>query len=313
VCLHNFNVFYFWILLYCLWLKLTGRKNFALVLTPHGGFNPEWSIFSLWTRVKKEIYQYTVGSILINLVVDAVRAVSEWERKEIIKMGVARNKVITISNGIEDEAYQDIDKQASLEIKKTVKHLGRYIIQVGRVYPIKNYETSIKALVKMPVDLKYVIVGPIQEDEKNKYYKKGLDDLISNLHLQDRVKFLGVVKGIDKFYLIKHAQMMVHMAIWESFCNVVHEGLSQGLICLVANNTALPLLIKDGINGYCIETHNFDALAEKINYVLENKNSKYFQDMSNRNKKVGRETRWSNVAKKMRQLYLSLLNHDQKY
>ena len=101
---------------------------------------------------------------------------------------------------------------------------------------------------------------------------------------------------------------MVHMAIWESFCNVVHEGMSQGLVCLVANNTALPLLIKNGINGYCVETKDHKTLAKKINYVLENKNHQVVRDMCKRNKKFGLEESWTSVAEKMNMMYLDIVS-----
>lgn len=308
VALHNFNVVpHFYILTWSLILKILGKKKFVLVLTPHGGFNPEWSIFPKPVAIVKQFYHYTIGTFLINAVVDKMRAVSEWEREEIIKKGVKPEKVMTISNGIEDEAYLNIEKLASKEIRSQVKKNGRYIIQVGRVYPIKNYETTIRALALAPKDLKFLIVGPIQEDEKNKYYKSMLDKLISDLKMEERVLFLGVIKGIDKYYLIKHAQMMVHMALWESFCNVVHEGLSQGLVCIVANNTALPLLIKNDINGYCVETMDYKTVAEKINYILKNKNSKEMKDMVIRNKKFGLEDSWRNVAGRMDKLYEQLV------
>lgn len=308
VALHNFNVVpHFYILIYSLILKMLGKKKFALILTPHGGFNPEWSIFPKPVAIIKEFYHFSIGTFLINLVVDKVRAVSEWEKEEIVKKGVNPNKVVVITNGIEDDAYLDVDKLASKEIKQKVKDFGRYIIQVGRVYPIKNYETTIKALALAPHDLKFVIVGPIQEDEKNKNYKAGLDKLIEEIGLKDRVIFLGVIKGVDKYYLIRKAQMMVHMAQWESFCNVVHEGLSQGLVCIVANNTALPLLIKEGVNGYCVSTYNHKQVAEKINFILANKDSVELVDMKNRNRKIGLEDSWRNVSDRMDKLYTKAL------
>lgn len=304
VALHNFNVVpHFYILFYSLILKILGRKKYTLILTPHGGFNPEWSIFPMFVSIAKQFYHFTIGTILINLVVDKMRAVSEWEREEIIKKGVNPDKVVVISNGIEDAAYLDIDKHASKSIKNTVKSFGRYIIQIGRVYPIKNLETTIRALALTPKDLKYLIVGPIQEDEKNKNYKKELDELIVKLKLKDRVIFFGVVNGVDKYYLIRKAQMMVHMALWESFCNVVHEGLSQGLVCVVANNTALPLLIKNNINGYCVETKDHKKVAEKINYILENVNSSKILRMKKINMKIGLQDSWRNVASRMESLY----------
>lgn len=306
VCLHNFNVSpHFFIMFYTLLLKVIGKKKFVLILTPHGGFNPEWSVFPAWIAAVKRLYHYTLGTVMINLVVDKVRAVSEWEREEMLKKGLSRDKVVTISNGIEDEAYKDIEKLASDEIKKKVEKYGRYIIQIGRVYPIKNYETTIRALAQTPKDLNYLIVGPIHEDEKNKSYKSELDDLIKELGLQQRVHFLGVIKGADKFYLIRKAQMMVHMAIWESFCNVVHEGLSQGLVCIVANAYALPYLVKDRVNGFCVETHDVTAVSEKINYVLEKKNTRIIKEMEERNRHYGLENSWRNVSQRMADLYVS--------
>jgi len=179
-----------------------------------------------------------------------------------------------------------------------VKSYGDYIIQVGRIYPIKNYETTLKALAKND-KLHYVIAGPISDSE----YFKQLNAQIKELKLTKRVHFVGVIRGIDKYYLIKKAQMMVHMAIWESFCNVVHEGLSQGLVCIVANNTALPFLIKDSVNGYCVKTKDADALAEKINFVYENQNTPFVVKMKEVNRKYGLENSWRKVAARMDSFY----------
>lgn len=309
ICLHNFNVVpHLYILIYSLILKILGKKKFALFLTPHGGFNPEWKVFPRFGGFIKKLYHFTIGTLLINLAVDGVRAVSLWEKAEIISKRVNPEKVIVIDNGIEDEAYLDVEKEASQEIKDKVKSYGKYIIQIGRVYPIKNYETTIKALAKVPTDINYVIAGPLDYVMGKATYKENLDELIRELNLQKRVFFAGVIRGTDKYYLIKKAQMMVHMAIWESFCNVVHEGLSQGLVCIVANNTALPFLIKDRVNGYCVDTYDSDGVAGKINYVLQNKNSKNIREMHVRNREYGLENSWRKVADKIDKFYKSLIS-----
>lgn len=308
LALHNFDVFpHLRIILYVLFLKIIGRKKFNVVLTPHGGFNPEWSTFSRIQQLIKKTYHYSLGTFLINQTVDIVRAVSEWEKDEIISRGVKKDLVITIPNGVEKEAYQNVDELVSKEIKNKVASFGKYIIQVGRVYPIKNYETTIRALAKVnDKNLKYIIVGPQDHVLGKGNYEKDLLSLAKKLGLENRVIFAGVLRGIDKYYIIKHAQMMVHMAIWESFCNVVHEGLSQGLVCIVANNTALPYLIKNDVNGYCVETHEDITVAEKIQFVLDNKNTKFIKNMEERNRKYGLENSWENVAHKVDRLYRNL-------
>jgi glycosyltransferase involved in cell wall biosynthesis len=302
VCLHNFNVFFFPILVWLKIKKLQGYK-FTVVVTPHGGFNPEWSVFPKLQGTLKYWYHKTVGTFCLNTVVDKIRAVSLWEKRSMVEMGVNPKKISVITNGLENDAFKDIEKLASSDVKKKVKSYGKYLIQIGRVYPIKNYETVIKALAQLPKDVKYLIVG---EEEKNNHYsgyKQQLIELARTLGVEKRVIFTGQVRGVDKYYLIKHAQMMVHMALWESFCNVVHEGMSQGLVCVVANNTALPLLIKDGVNGYCVETMDSVMLANKINYILDNKQSAKIKQIEERNRKLGLEVSWTQVAGKMDTFY----------
>jgi glycosyltransferase involved in cell wall biosynthesis len=160
----------------------------------------------------------------------------------------------------------------------------------------------IRALALLPKDVNYVIAGPVQDNDE---YLGKLKSLIKELGLEKRVYFIGVVKGVDKYYLIKKAQMMVHMALWESYCNVVHEGLSQGKVCIVADNTALPLLIKNDVNGYCVETTDHEELAKKINYVLENKQTKKIIEMEKRIPKS--DTRCSILSRKKN--FRSTLGH----
>ena len=137
-------------------------------------------------------------------------------------------------------------------------------------------------------------------------YLSLLKNLALKLGVSDRLIFAGVVRGVDKYYLIKHASLMVHMALWESYCNVVHEGLSQGLVCIVSGVYALPYLIKDGINGYCLPQYDYSALADKINYVLSHSRSREISAMRRRNRLVGRNESWSATAGKMAEYYLSI-------
>lgn len=306
VSLHNFNIFpHFQVMLYVTFRKLLGKKKFVLSLTPHGGFNPEWRIFSKLTAFIKQVYHYTIGVILINASLDVVRAVSEWEHGQIASKGVSKNKIHTVINGAEDEAYLDVDKLASPEIKEKVKSYGRYILQIGRIYMIKNYETTIKALALLPKEINYVIAGPVGSET----YKKKLEDLIEGLGLKDRVVFIGVVSGVDKYYLIKHAQMMVHMALWESFCNVVYEAMGQGLVCIVSDNTALRYLVKNNINGFRLFEKDYKGVAKKTRYVIENVNSKEIKEIRANNRKFGLAHSWGKVSDQIEKIYLLKMRH----
>lgn len=303
VCLHNFNIFpHFLILLYSLFLKIFREKKFVLILITHGGYNPDWEIFPKFQAIIKKFYHYTLGTFLINKTVDGIRAVSNWERKNMIKHGINPNLIKVINNGIEKEAFYDLEKFASKQVKSIVSRNQPYIIQVGRIHPIKNYETAIRALAELPKNLNFLIVGPDQDLQ----YKVELQNLIKKLELEKRIKFLGVVRGVDKYYLLKHAELMVHMANWEAFCNTVHEGMSQGRVCIVSDHPSMSTLVKNQINGYILAPKDYLGLTKIIVKVLQNNSLK--KSIGKINTKFAKNHSWENIAGKVESFYLKTLN-----
>lgn len=300
VALHNFDIFFMRYLFHSLLLKIAGKKQFTLILTPHGGFSPEWSMFTPVSRFIKKIYTYSLGTLLINAVVDGVRAVSEWERSEEVKY-IISSKVHLIDNGLEDEAYEDVNMLSSDNVKSAVASYGKYIIQVARIYPIKNIETTIQALKYLPEDIKFVVVGQLQDTA----YEQKLKKLIADLKLEKRVIFTGTIRGVDKYYLMRNAIAMVHMALWESGCNVVREGMSQGLPCIVSNVYGLPGLIKNGVNGFCLPVRDYNKVAEKVLWIIDKQNTVNVQKISEANIIFGKGQSWKEVARKMDMLYRS--------
>jgi peptidoglycan/xylan/chitin deacetylase (PgdA/CDA1 family) len=153
----------------------------------------------------------------------------------------------------------------------------------------------------MPNDLKFVIVGQLQDPA----YERKLKALIIQLRLEHRVIFTGVIRGVDKYYLYRNAVAMVHMALWESGCNVVREGMSQGLPCIVSNVYGLPGLVKDGLNGFCLPVRDSKRVAEKVLWILDPQNTEYVQKMREVNISFGMGQSWKDVAQKMDTLYKS--------
>ena len=300
-CLHNFNVFpHFFFLATALFRKFFGIRHPKIFLIPHGGFTPGWETFPPLIRLVKKIYHKTLGAFLINHSVDALRSVSEWESQETIRYGVRQDIVTTIPNGLEDYAYSsDIEDRASDGAKRLAADAHPYIIQIGRIHPIKNQLTAIKALKYAPKQINFLIAGPVTDPE----YKKLLDETIEHLGLNDRVRFIGVVSGIDKYYLLRKSLANVHMAIWESYCNAVHESMSQGCVCIVSKDTALEELVKDGINGFCVGPYDKKTIAEKIKFILENPDSEIINAIRKNNRAFAKGHSWAEIAKRVEVLY----------
>lgn len=302
VSLQNFDLLpHLPILLYAWVLSMIGKKRAQLFLTPHGGFCPNWHTFSVFQRVIKKGLHNTIGTFLINRVIEKVQVVSEWEREQLVACGVRAELMTLIENGLEDAAFADADALASEDIRGKVAGVGNYILQVGKLYEEKNYETSIRALALLPTAVEYVILG---QDVSGQYTSK-LQQLARELGVEDRLHFWGYIEGVDKYFVYRHALALVHMARWENFCTVVHEALSQGLVCVVSDRAVLPHLVRDGVNGFCVELYNFQAEADKIKYILDPMHATEVEEMRVRNKAYGRAHAWESLALATEQFYIT--------
>src|SRR3989344_3698753 len=311
VCLHNFDIFpHSWILAYAGLRKIFGIKTPKIFLTPHGGFTiaTGWHTYPLWQRLIKRTYQATLGVFLINHVVDGFRSVSEWEGEEAVKNGLNPEKLYVITNGLEDEAYGDIDNLASPKVKKIAEDLGKYVLQIGRIHPIKNQATTIKAMAEVPKNVRFAMIGPVTNFE----YEKELKELIKKLGLEQRIKFLGVISGTDKYYLLKHCLAYSHMSTWESYCNTVHESMSQGCVCVVSKDTALEELIQDKVTGFAVQVMDYHAVAEKINYVINNLDSEFIRKIRENSIKFTQGHSWREISGQVAQMYNHYFPEPQK-
>ncbi|KKU88941.1 MAG: Glycosyltransferase [Microgenomates group bacterium GW2011_GWF2_47_9] len=303
LCLHNFNIFPHSLFLLRAFIKgrFHGKSN-GIFLTPHGGYNPEWPTFSPPARLLKQIYHLTLGKFLVNHTVDAVRAISLWEKKELEVSGINKSKIVLIQNGLDPVAKLDHRSLASYKVKKIVAGLGSYIIAIGRISPVKNYETVLKALAQTK-DLNLALVGPTE----NSAYYQSLVELTNKLGIKSRVVFLGVVRGSDKYYLLEHSLALVHLARWESFCNVVYEAMSLGKLCITADNTALRSLIHNGRTGLRVRTFDSAGLAKHLRN-LGRKESLKVQDKIHQNLLSQKYQSWDQTAYLMHQVYGKIIN-----
>src|SRR5260221_1432510 len=303
VCFHDYAVEDFTLfLLKTLLLKLLKRKQFTLIFSSHGLFNHSIKAYPNVRSVVRKIFERTVGIVLLNSVVDGIRTVSTIESNGLVQAGIKKEKITTVTNGLEVEAFENTNLNTSNHVRKIVKENKKYILQVGRIDRIKNLEIVVKALPSIDHDVNFLVIGKITDHG----YKKDLDRLVAQLHLKRRVKFIGDYYGTDKYYLIKNATILTQLSFSEAFGNAVHEALSQGVVCIVSKNTALELLVKDGVNGFCINQNDNLKLIEKVNYILNPVNLDKIKKIKKANRKEYLDISWEEVAKKVENLYLKI-------
>ena len=165
-------------------------------------------------------------------------------------------KIIEIPNMLEE-----VPKESSLLN-------GKKIIAVGRLHPVKDFETLIYVfdkVVKKIKDATLTIVGGGEEYEK-------LKSLTIELGIQEKVKITGMVsKNQVREYLL-NSDIYVMTSITECFPMVLLEAAACGLPLVSFDVPVGPkAIIKENENGYLIKNRNQDEMAQKIVELLNNK------------------------------------------
>jgi glycosyltransferase involved in cell wall biosynthesis len=92
-------------------------------------------------------------------------------------------------------------------------------------------------------------------------------ETVSASGLQNRVCFHGRVSGDELPNLYQSADIFVLPSYHEGYGMVVVEAMQFGLPAIVSNITALPELVRHGVNGLLISPGDVDGIARAIDQL----------------------------------------------
>lgn len=139
-----------------------------------------------------------------------------------------------------------------------------WILAVGRLSdPLKGFDRLISAFANVQnKQWKLIFAGP---DEHAPQLKKQ----VSDLHLRERIRFVGKVDNIDSMYA--QAGMFVIPSRSEGYPNALAEAMAAGLPCISFDFVAGPSdMIRNGVNGILIEDGNITAMTRAMDSLIEN-------------------------------------------
>lgn len=115
----------------------------------------------------------------------------------------------------------------SIEIPAAMERSpGKYILYIGRIHPKKGIDNLLRALSLTEVFLQSGYVLKIAGTGAPQYLEE-LRDLVSHLHLDTHVEFVGQVEGTAKQQLLANAFWTFMPSHTENFGLVVLESLAQ--------------------------------------------------------------------------------------
>lgn len=135
------------------------------------------------------------------------------------------------------------------------------IFTAGRLHENKGFDVLIKAVARLDdVCLWVAGEGPLKQD---------LHELVADLNLGSRVRFLGWREDINA--LMSSADLFVCPSRHEPLGNVVLEAWAQKIPIIATAAQGPKQLIDEGENGLLVPIDDYSLLAEKIRTLIDNK------------------------------------------
>ncbi len=134
------------------------------------------------------------------------------------------------------------------------------ILSVGRLEWKKGYEDALLAvrrLVDRGVACRYRILGGGE-------FLGAVAFARHQLGLEDVVDLLGALPRDGVRREMQDADVLLHAAVSEGFCNAVMEAQAMELPVVCTNADGLPENVADGVTGFVVPRRNPAALAEKV-------------------------------------------------
>ena len=176
------------------------------------------------------------------------------------KMGAKEEKLINFPTFLDLAAYDSERKP-----RQSDRHQPLRFISSGTIKnAIKGHDLAIRALsiaaqACQHIDFEYYIAGA-GPDESD------LKQLVTELEMEDRVKFLGWTEpeALREFYL--KADALIHPSCsHDSYPNAVLEGMAAGLVVFGSDvSGSVTDRIEHGVSGFIHQAGNVEQLAAQI-------------------------------------------------
>jgi glycosyltransferase involved in cell wall biosynthesis len=171
------------------------------------------------------------------------------------------NKVKVVGQGIDVKKFKP-------ELKKENVGIFR-IITIGRISPVKDYETLIKAIeisVEGGVKPEVKIIGGIGMPEQEKYLED-LKEMVKDKKLERVINFFGAVPNKNIVQYLQSSDLFVNMSYTGSLDKAILEAMACGLPVLTCNEALIDVLGKYQ-EMLVYSKGDYKSLAEKMTFFM---------------------------------------------
>jgi len=213
---------------------------------------------------KKEIYFGKMVHTFFVLTKDALRVYGD----------LGRDRLVLLYNGIDPEDCKMSQAVKERRLEFNIPEQDFIFGVVGRITKGKGHVEFIRAayqLVKTRKNVSFVIVGGIVVVDKD--YETLLHKMVEKLDLRNRVIFTGWRDDVKEVMSIFDVLVFPTTTFPEGFGLVCVEAMSLGKPVIASFIPGPSEIVMDGYTGFLIQPGDVDALVEKMEFLLDSKNT----------------------------------------
>ena len=227
---------------------------------------------------------------------DHIIGLSRMDRKVLLNLGIPKNKITVIPNGIDPKKFQK--RRQFVEKNDKIK-----ILCVARFAKNKNYESLIYALSKLKnrLDVEAYFIGDFDSYE---YFRK-IVSLVKTEKLEKIVKIGLSVDDAAVTDCYLSCDLFVLPSIMETFPLVILEAMYAGLPIVATRVGGVPEAVEDGVNGFLVSPNDPEQLYRRCLQLLKDKSMR--NEMSIRNSEAAQNYTWNKIALSTYNLYQQLI------
>ncbi len=268
VCLvHGHSYFSFWLAIFM--AKFTRKKLLvssdatyiegSQTSLSENNQKPSWK-----NKLKKKIFPYFYNHFLDGLVVPSTAAQNFQ-----LSLGVQENKIFVAPYVVDNELIKTIAEQTDrnkLRAEWQIPEDALIVVFCAKFLPRKSPQDLLQAFSKVTVPNSYLVLvgdGPLKES---------LETEVKQLNIEEKVRFLGLVKYSELPNVYTASDILVHPAEWEPYGLIVNEAMICGIPVIVSNRVGAGYdLVQEGVTGYTYPCKDVEALARLLNQVLSDR------------------------------------------
>jgi len=231
---------------------------------------------------------------------DAIIAITPWEHSFLLKEGVTQDKIHTIPNGMAKIFFEKIEPNRFRE-KHNIPSNHKIALFFGRLNITKNPQMFIdiaEAVLAKRDDTTFVICGP--DEGELIYVTEKINSLPDNI--KKNIRLLPptrVREEVTEMYQASNIYLLPSRR--EGLPLTLFEAYASELPVIGAAVNGVPYELKDGVNGFLLQSEDTENFIKRTNFLLDNK--LFGPTVSNTNKEKAKEFDWDIIADRTMGVY----------